>query len=47
VVKDNKPSRGDFLLPIVLPFGRVDEGLSKLEDVLVDEVMEILAKYKN
>lgn len=47
VVKDNKPSRSDLLLPIRLPFGRVDEGLSKLEDVLVDEVMEILAKYKN
>lgn len=47
VVKDNKPSRGDLLLPITLPFGRIDEGLSKLEDVLVDEVMEILAKYKN
>ena len=46
VVKDNKPSRGDLLLPITLPFGRVDEGLEKLEDVLVDEVMEILAKYK-
>lgn len=47
VVKDNKPNFGNLLVPIRIPFGPVDEKLSELEDKLVDEVMEIIVKYKN
>jgi|688.fasta_scaffold268845_3 hypothetical protein len=47
VVKDNKPNFGNLLVPIRIPFGSVDEKLSELEDKLVDEVMEIIVKYKN
>ena len=47
VVKDNKPGYGNLLVPIRVPFGKVDEGLIELEDKLVDEVMEIIVKYKN
>jgi hypothetical protein len=47
VVKDNKPGYGNLLVPIRIPFGKVDEDLIELEDKLVDEVMEIVVKYKN
>lgn len=49
VVKDNKPSWGDLLIPIKLPFGGDRKGvddLRELEDRLVDEVIEVIVKYK-
>jgi len=46
VVKDNNPNFGNLLVPIKIPFGSVDKKLSELEDKLVDEVMEIIVKYK-
>ena len=47
VVKDNKPGWGDLLLPTSLPYGSkgIDE-LRELEDKLVDEIIEIIVKYK-
>lgn len=46
VVKDNNPGYGNLLVPIRIPFGSVDDELIELEDRLVDEVMEIIVKYK-
>jgi hypothetical protein len=46
VVKDNNPGYGNLLVPIKIPFGSVDDELIELEDRLVDEVMEIIVKYK-
>lgn len=46
VVKDNNPGYGNLLVPIRIPFGSVDNELVELEDRLVDEVMEIIVKYK-
>lgn len=46
VVKDNNPGYGNLLVPIKIPFGSVDDDLLELEDRLVDEVMEIIVKYK-
>ena len=46
VVKDNKPNFGNLLVPIRIPFNPIDEKLSELEDKLVDEVMDIIVKYK-
>ena len=46
VVKDNNPSYGNLLVPIKIPFGSVDDELVELENRLVDEVMEIIVKYK-
>jgi hypothetical protein len=48
VVKDNKPGYGNLLVPIRVPFYSVgNDELIELEDKLVDEVMEIIVKYKN
>ena len=47
VVKDNNPGYGNLLVPIKIPFGSVDNDLLVLEERLVDEVMEIIVKYKN
>lgn len=45
-VKNNKPSFGDLLVPIRIPFySNVDE-LIELENKLIDEVIEIIVKYK-
>lgn len=46
VVKDNNPGYGNLLVPIKIPFGSVDDDLVELEGRLVDEVMEIIVKYK-
>ena len=46
VVKDNNPGYGNLLVPIKIPFGSVDDNLIELEERLVDEVMEIIVKYK-
>ena len=46
VVKDNNPGYGNLLVPIKIPFGSVDNDLLVLEERLVDEVMEIIVKYK-
>jgi len=46
VVKDNNPGYGNLLVPIKIPFGSVDNDLIVLEERLVDEVMEIIVKYK-
>ena len=46
VVKDNNPGYGNLLVPIRIPFGSVDNDLIVLEERLVDEVMEIIVKYK-
>lgn len=46
VVKDNNPGYGNLLVPIKIPFGSVDDDLLVLENRLVDEVMEIIVKYK-
>ena len=47
VVKDNKPSFGNLLVPIRIPFYSNDvDGLIELEDKLIDEVIEIIVKYK-
>ena len=46
VVKDNNPGYGNLLVPIRIPFGSVDDNLIELENRLVDEVMEIIVKYK-
>ena len=46
VVKDNNPGYGNLLVPIKIPFGSVDDNLIELENRLVDEVMEIIVKYK-
>lgn len=46
VVKDNNPGYGNLLVPIKIPFGFVDNDLLVLEERLVDEVMEIIVKYK-
>jgi len=47
VVKDNKPNWGDLLVPTRLPFGyKGVEELRELEDKLVDEVIDVIVKYK-
>ena len=47
VVKDNKPSPGDLLIPIRIPFySNGNDELIELEDRLIDEVMEVIVKYK-
>ena len=47
VVKDNNPSFGNLLVPIRIPFYSNDvDGLIELEDKLIDEVIEIIVKYK-
>lgn len=46
VVKDNNPGYGNLLVPIKIPFGPIDDDLIELENRLVDEVMEIIAKHK-
>lgn len=46
-VKDNKIYSSDLLVPIRIPFySKGIEELRELEDKLIDEVIEIIVKYK-